>query len=45
MNVKVNNNLSDLVELDIVEKDDEITINVNKKIKILCHSKKFQWVQ
>lgn len=33
MNIKVNNNLSDLVELDIVERNDEITINVNKKIK------------
>ena len=33
MNIKVNNNLSDLVKLDIVEKDDEIIINVNKKIE------------
>lgn len=35
MNIKVNNNLSDLVELDIIENEDEIIINVNKKPKSL----------
>lgn len=33
--VNINNNLLDLVELDIVENEDEIIINVNKKPKSL----------
>lgn len=35
MSIKVNNNLSDLVELDIIENKDEVIINVNKKQKTL----------
>lgn len=42
MNIKVNNNLSDLVELDIIENKDEVIINVNKKQKLLCRLKKLR---
>lgn len=35
MNIRINNNLSDLVELDIIKNKNEVVINVNKKQKTL----------